>query len=193
VKINLQVENINLTNPEFLDVLHRACWELSQRRKIKIFCLHEVGHLAYFEPIRKIIGPDTPELEFLGPTISYNGFKNKFEFTPAAIKTPFEECGIPYSEEVMDHVTRGAVAGGVFLQELEHMEIGGDSEDNTLFNTHFDLARGKGWVPTRTRQRMWDDAQAEVRSNLQDELFKQLVLQRAARLEVEHFSLRDDS
>ncbi len=193
MKMDLQVENEMLANPDFLAVLHRACWQLSQPRMIKIFCLHEAGHLSYFEPIRKIIGPDTPKLKFVGPRIFYNGLKSEFEFNPAAIKTPFQECGLQYTDEIMDHITRGAVAGGIFLQELEHMPIGGDSEDSVVFNTHFDLARGQNWMPTRSKVRMWTDAQNEVRSNLQNETFKQLVLERAAELEAEHFSLQSDS
>jgi len=48
-------------------------------------------------------------------------------------------------------------------------------------------------MPTRSKPRIWADAQAEVRSNLQNEQFKQLVLERVAELEAEHFSLRSDS
>ena len=182
-----------LTNPDFLAVLHRACWQLSQPRMIRIFCLHEVGHITYFEPIRGIIGPDTPKLKFVGPTIFYNGLALKFEFMPAAIKTPFAECGLPYTDEVLGHLARGAVAGGIFLEEFEHIPNGGDDKDNDVFGNYFDLGRGHGWVPKRSKKQMWTDAQGEVRSHVRDESFKQLVLERAARLETEHFSLRTDS
>ena len=73
------------------------------------------------------------------------------------------------------------------------MPIGGDSEDNDVFNIHFNLARGQKWTPTRSKTKMWTDAQDEVRSNLQNETFKQLVLGRAAELEAEHFSLQSES
>ena len=193
MKIDLQVENEMLTNPDFLDVLHRACWQLSQPRMIKIFCLHEVGHLFYFEPIRPLIGPDTPKLKFVGPTITYNSLKQNFEFMPAAIKTPFAECGLRYTDEVMDHVTRGAVAGGVFLEEFEHVANGGDDEDSFVLNMHFGLAREQGWTPKRSKKKMWTDAQTEVRLHLQDETFKQLALEQAATLAAEHFSLWSDT
>jgi hypothetical protein len=198
MKIDLQIEKEMLTNPDFLAVLHRACWQLSQPRMIKTFCLHEVGHLVYFEPILKIIapnmvGPNAPKLIFVGPTISYSELIQQFEFTPAAVKTPFADYGLPYTAEVLEHLARGAVAGAIFLQEFENITNGGDSEDKSIFSIHFELARGHGWVPKRSKKQMWTDAQSEVGLHTKEETFKQLVLDRAARLEVEHFSIRGEA
>jgi hypothetical protein len=188
MKINLAVEPNALWNPDFVFVLLQACADLSLDVTVKKLCLHEAGHLIYFERICKRFR--LPEPAFVGPTIYYNGMRGKFEATLASVKTPFAEYGLQYTDETLGHLARGAVAGGVFLRELENFILGGDKDDSDTFAVYFTMAREKGYAPIRTPEQMLSKARNEVQEELKDETFKQRVRKIAADLESDYFSFQ---
>lgn len=190
MKINLSVEQKMLTNPDLHTVLIRALWELSQPEIVERFCLHEACHLHYFEPIRAIMGPDAPKFETLGPTILYNERRKCFQFVPAMVKTPFVKSRLQYSDEVLTHLANGTVAGGVFLQELEHCEEGGDSEDTGEFYNHFVRARQQLVEPIHKEERMLNEAREKVTKELLENPLIVLIIRKMAKeLAEKHFSL----
>jgi hypothetical protein len=192
MKINLHVEQHMLADENFQNKLLQVCTYLSLQNSVKNLCLHEAGHTIYFEPVRSLAGPDMPELEFVGPTIFFNSASGKFDYTIGAIDAPFHKYGIKYTEEILSYLAQGAVAGGVFLRELENEQDGGDSADMALFHTHFLLARDQGLMPRRNEEKMWDKAQTDVRMHLQDASFVKMVRAEAARIEAKHFSTQRD-
>jgi hypothetical protein len=193
VKINLHVEPTMLADSDFQSVLLQMCTYLSLENKIKNLCLHETGHLMFFEPIRELMGPNIPELKFVGPTIVHNVLTGKFEPTFAAVETPFHAYSLVYTDEVLDWLALGAVSGGVFLQDLRHETDGGDDVDRDIFHMHFLKARGQGITPKLSEDQMWNDAKDKVRRHLQNDAFKRSVLKMANDLEIEHFSLQQGS
>ncbi len=189
MKIDLQIQPEMLTNPDFLDSLHRACWQLSQPKMVHHLCLHEAGHMLYFQQMCLELKLDIEEIHFIGPTITQEG--EKFEFTPAGVATPFKSQEFLYTSENLLLLAKGAVAGGVILRDWENVPIkeSGDSEDDEVLKPHYDKAMRQP-IQAITWGKLWNDAREAVHEDLQQKAIEQRIRKDAAELEAKHFSLR---
>jgi hypothetical protein len=191
MKIDLQVENQMLTHPDFLDVLHRACWQLSQPQFVTSVCLHEAAHSIYFKPIIDEMNATAPgcdyAMEFHGPTIYYNTEKQAYAFDPAAIKTPFRD--LVYTQNNLEQLAMGCVAGGVFLRLLEGVPDAeaGDYKDSKMFHTYFLMARERDVTPREREEDMLPVAKNAVQKHLENKVFEEFVRTKADEIRAKYF------
>lgn len=195
VKIDLQVDPMKLRDDDFLKCLMSVFYELSKEKTIKNLCLHEAAHLYFLDQICKIVGSDISKLEFVGPTISYNEVflidgKGQYEYCLAAVRAPFfEGPGIQYTEEIQSLFALAAVAGGVFLRELQGEGHGGDDQDKRQFLKHYLKATNEQGLRPPDFDEMLQTARQRVSAMLKtDPLFESKVRRRADDLEIKYFS-----
>jgi hypothetical protein len=134
---------------------------LRMPRAIEKFCTHETGHRIYFKQIGLTTEP-------VGPTIKYDN--GVWDSWCVAVKSPKPSRSQLADQRFLIKFTRGAVAGGVFVEFLLGLPEAqnGDPDDWTLFKTYCKTAQDLSSTHTyNSPTRRWRKARVKVRADLE--------------------------
>ena len=178
-------------DPRFLKELQLLREELSEPNKIKISCIHEVGHLSYFRWLGIDLNIPPDKFRFVGPSVTYGLNKKhecEFDHFVAATEVPFQEDDLDYNDERLLMLAKACFAGGVFVHKLANGSLRGDKDDRKKFHSYYNSAIKQLGQMDVLESQLKKRAIRAVTDDLKTAAIRKQALASAGQLAAEHFS-----
>jgi hypothetical protein len=155
------------TRPDFLSLKSQMEQALRVQSWIAAFCIHEAGHLIYFEQV------GVTKYTINAPRIVFNDKTGQFDGYMLSIQP--EEGAPPKDldlQKYLNDVAKAHVAGSTFAKKLANAPDAGDEEDRALFDQFCKMLEQKFLGTTIDRQDSWNQAAREVLVDLRSPEFR---------------------
>jgi hypothetical protein len=173
---------------EFLSILafriRDVQQELSAPTAVQLLCVHEAGHVIYWEKLGLTVRHD-------GPTLSYVADFDRWTFYIATIPSP-SPTTLKANYQNLSAIAKSAVAGGEFVRSLLSSEDdAGDRDDRYRFGRVCGILRENAQKHHKylcfNEDKIWAQAQIAVLKDLKDAEFQSQARERAQRISRELF------
>jgi hypothetical protein len=158
-----------LSHPDFLALKAEMEAALSRPAWVNAFCVHEAGHMIYFEQL------GVTKFTFAGPRIIFKP-PNTFDGMMAMVK-PDNVPAITGSNQFQNNLNiaaRAYVAGRVFTYKLTDAPDAGEEEDRRNFTALCKAVEKSFGLPTGMINvgESWENAESEVLIDLRSPEFR---------------------
>jgi len=128
--------------PDCLKACREVLSDLATPTDIEAVCIHEVGHYIYTVAFGIVIGFKEEQIEMHAPRVLHylENEENKFEPIPGSVESPFKSDRIRWTPQIVTHLARIAIAGGVFAGKFYNRSEKGTKGDIGLFRTYYRMA-----------------------------------------------------
>jgi hypothetical protein len=168
--------------------------ELSNALDVDVACHHEAAHWAEAVLAADQLGMDGSMFEVVGPSIKYDPSTDTYEPTSTGLKMIGTEGWAVQGEEGVRILARIAVAGG---ESVHHFygpnQKRGDTNDIGQFNELCRQARMRLGSTIQAPHVYIDEAKESVRTDFEDDRFKETVRLKAQQIKNEQFHLESDT
>src|SRR5258706_5404491 len=114
--------------------------ELATPEDIEATCFHETGHFIYTVALSIVVQFPEEQLVMHGPQVTYEN--DDFGWALGSVQSPYDSSKIPFTTEIVEHLARVAVAGGVYARKYGQSadKSKGVRGDIRKFNDYYRLA-----------------------------------------------------